>query len=85
MHYLLALKNYAAGHGFRGGLTWKSNSRITAALDDGCYKSFANVDPTGKAFLLGVDVSSSMRQPVAGSNILCSEAAGAMAMVIART
>lgn len=85
MHFLLALKNYAAGHGFRGGLTWKSDSRITAALDDGFYKSFANVDPTGKAFLLGVDVSSSMRQPVAGSNITCAEAAGAMAMVIART
>jgi 60 kDa SS-A/Ro ribonucleoprotein len=48
-------------------------------------KSFANVEPTGKAFMLGVDVSSSMRSSISGSNISCAEAAGAMAMVIART
>lgn len=85
MHYLLALKNYTAGQGFRGSLVWKTDSRIVAALNDGFYKSFSNVESTGKAFLLGIDVSSSMRSPTSGSNISCAEAAGAMAMVIARS
>lgn len=85
MHYLLALKNYAAGHGFRGSTTWNADNSIIAALDNGFYKSFANVEPTGKAFMLGVDVSSSMRSSISGSNVSCAEAAGAMAMVIART
>jgi len=85
MHFLLASKNYAAGRGFRGGMTWKADNSIIAALDKGFMKSFKNVEPTGKAFMLGVDVSSSMRSSVSGSNISCAEAAGAMAMVIART
>lgn len=85
MHYLLALKNYSAGHGFRGSSTWMTDNAIIAALDKGFHKSFANVEPTGKAFMIGVDVSSSMRSPISGSNISAAEAAGAMAMVIART
>jgi len=85
MHYLLALKNYAAGHGFRGNMTWNSDPRVIAALDKGFEKSFANVEPTGKAFMLGVDVSSSMSWAHTGTNITAAEAAGAMAMVIART
>jgi 60 kDa SS-A/Ro ribonucleoprotein len=85
MHYLLASKNYAAGQGFRGGKTWNADNSIVAALDKGFMKSFKNVEPTGKAFMLGVDVSSSMRSSISGSNISCAEAAGAMAMVIART
>ena len=74
-----------AGHGFRGNMNWKSDPRVGYALDQGFEKSFANVEPTGKAFMLGVDVSYSMSAPVSGSNISCAEAAGAMAMVIART
>lgn len=85
MHYLLALKNYAAGHGFRGNMTWNSNPAIITALDKGFEKSFGNVEPTGKAFMIGVDVSGSMRSPISGSNISAAEAAGAMAMIIART
>ena len=39
---------------------WQPNSDIEAALDDGLYLAFRNVAPTGKRFLLGVDVSGSM-------------------------
>jgi len=85
MHYLLALKNYAAGQGFRGSLKWHANNAILGALDIGFYKAFANVEPTGKAFMVGVDVSGSMSSPISGSNISAAEAAGAMAMIIART
>jgi 60 kDa SS-A/Ro ribonucleoprotein len=85
MHYLLAAKNYAAGYGFRGSLSWNTDGRVVDALDEGFYKSFANVESTGKAFMLGIDVSGSMSWPITGSNITCAEAAGAMAVVIART
>jgi len=85
MHYLLALKNYSAGHGFRGSMKWNSDPRVITALDAGFEKSFGNVEPTGKAFMVGVDVSGSMSSPISGSNISAAEAAGAMAMIIART
>lgn len=85
MHYLLAIKNYFAGKGFRGSLTWKTDGRIIDALNKGFYMSFANVETTGKAFMLGIDVSSSMTQTMGDSNISAAEAAGAMAMVIAKT
>jgi len=85
MHFLLASKNYAAGEGFRGKLKWNPDTSIIAALDNGFTKSFANVEPTGKAFMLGVDVSSSMSWAQMDSNITAAEAAGAMAMIIART
>jgi 60 kDa SS-A/Ro ribonucleoprotein len=86
MHFLLAAKNYAAGAGFRGNLTWTVDSRISKALDVGFYKSFANVEPTNKAFLLGVDVSGSMGWVgMAGSNMTPAEGAAAMALVIAKT
>lgn len=39
---------------------WEPHPAIKAALDAGFYHAFRNVVPTGKRFLLGVDVSSSM-------------------------
>lgn len=86
MHYLLAAKTYESGKGFRGSLTWTVDGRIKDALNVGFYKSFANVEPTNKAFLLGVDVSGSMGwSHVGNANITAAEGAAAMAMVIART
>jgi 60 kDa SS-A/Ro ribonucleoprotein len=85
MHYLLAIKNYGAGKGFRGDLTWKTDSMILDALDEGFERSFTNVEPTGKSFLIGVDVSSSMTWQIGNTNISAAEASGAMAVVIART
>lgn len=86
MHYLLAAKTYEAGQGFRGSLKWKVDSKVLAALNDGFYMAFKNVEPTNKAFLLGVDVSSSMSWAhIGNSNITAAEAAGAMALVIAKT
>jgi len=37
---LVALKQYAAGHGERGRRKWRANARILLALDDAFYKSF---------------------------------------------
>lgn len=82
MALLLALRTYADGKGFRGENVWRPAPRIVDALDAAFYLAFANVEPTGKRYLLGVDVSGSMSAAfVAGSPLSACEAAAAMAMV----
>jgi len=85
MAILLALKTYAAGRGFRGKLEWKPVPQVVDALDSAFYLAFDSVEPTGKRWLLGLDVSGSMSSSIAGTNLSCCEAAGAMAMVTMRT
>jgi 60 kDa SS-A/Ro ribonucleoprotein len=57
---LAALKTYSQGHGKKGSLTWVPVPQIIDALDGCFYTAFANVEPTGKRWLLGLDVSGSM-------------------------
>jgi 60 kDa SS-A/Ro ribonucleoprotein len=57
---LAALKTYAQGRGTRGKLRWEPEAKIVDALDRAFYLSFGNVKPTGKRWLLGLDVSGSM-------------------------
>lgn len=84
---LIALKMYQSGAGLRGSLSWTPDQKIVSALDDAFYTAFDLVEPTGKKFLLGVDVSGSMSWTnCQGNGILtCAEAATAMAMLAART
>lgn len=82
---LTALKIYAQGHGDKGSLTWSVNQRVVDALDAAFYKAFQAVEPTGKRFFFGVDVSGSMGSPFAGSPLSSAEAAGALAMVTMAT
>jgi 60 kDa SS-A/Ro ribonucleoprotein len=83
---LLALKIYAQGHGERGKLTWAPVPAVVDALDDAFYAAFANVVPSGKTVLVGVDVSGSMGTPCIGSPaLLAFEAAAAMAMTFVRS
>jgi 60 kDa SS-A/Ro ribonucleoprotein len=81
LNILVALKTYAQGHGEKGKLTWTANQRIVDALDKAFYMAFAAVEPTGKRFFFGVDVSGSMSSDIAGLPISSAEAAGALAMV----
>lgn len=80
---LMALKTYAAGHGMRGRGEWTPVSQVVDALDGAYYSAFANVEPTGKRWYLGLDISGSMW----GGNVAGIEgfppamASGAMAMV----
>lgn len=60
LQVLVAQRTYASGQGLRGQNTWTPNSRIVDALDAAFYKTFQNVEPTGKRYLLALDVSSSM-------------------------
>jgi len=57
---LLAQTTYSAGRGFRGNLTWTTVPQVVDALQDAFYGAFEYVEPTGKNFLLGVDISGSM-------------------------
>ncbi|XP_009988204.1 PREDICTED: 60 kDa SS-A/Ro ribonucleoprotein [Tauraco erythrolophus] len=84
-HILVALETYKAGHGSRGKLWWRPDEDILEALDASFYKTFKTVEPTGKRFLLAVDVSASMTQKVLGSVLNASTVAAAMCMVVART
>lgn len=80
---LLAQRTYAKGSGFRGGANWDVIPQVVDALDDAFYASFQNVEPTGKRFLLGLDVSGSMGW---SSDIMQPrEIAAAMAMTFLRT
>lgn len=57
---LSALLTYRAGHGMRGKHTWEPISQVVDALDEGFYKAFGLVEPTGKRHYLALDVSGSM-------------------------
>lgn len=83
---LQAIVTYSQGHGMRGTNIWQPVQRIVDALDEAFYLSFGLVVPTGKRFVLGIDVSGSMGGDVSGiMGLSCRTASAAMAMLTART
>lgn len=83
---LLAQSTYVRGYGFRGSNSWDPVPSVVDALDEAFYKAFQFVKPTGKRYLLGVDVSGSMEgATVAGTPLTACEAATAMALVTMQT
>lgn len=84
---LAALKTYASGKGARGSHTWEPVTAVVDALDRAFYATFSGVEPTGKRWLLAVDVSGSMSVgTVAGVLGLTPRvAAAALALVTAAT
>lgn len=84
---LSALMTYQSGRGVRGQNTWTPVSQVVDALDEAFYLSFKNVVPTGKRWMLALDVSSSMTGgTVAGIPGLTPRvASAAMALVVANT
>ena len=86
LNVLIAQRQYRQGKGDRGKLTWNPVPQIVDALEDAFYLGFDAVEPTGKNFYLGVDVSGSMSWgQCAGAPISCCEAAAVMAMLAVRT
>lgn len=81
---LIAARTYAKGAGVRGSGSWTPVPQVIAALDGAYDLAFFNVEPTGKRFLLGIDVSGSMSSSINGV-LSAAEAAAAMAMVTVRT
>lgn len=84
---LSALLTYKSGRGQKGSLEWPVVPQVVDALNDAFYLAFEYVEPTGKNFFLGVDVSGSMTAgTVAGTaGLTPNMGAAAMAMLIART
>jgi len=85
MALLLAQRTYVSGRGYRGSGSWSPVPSVVDALDEAFYAAFQNVEPTGKRYLLGVDVSGSMESPIFGSSVTACEIATAMAMVTVAT
>jgi 60 kDa SS-A/Ro ribonucleoprotein len=86
INMLMAMKVYDLGQGVKGKLSWKPVSNILAAMDDAFYMCFKNVEPTGKATLMALDISGSMGSTWNNSGLLTArEISAAMAMVTLRT
>ena len=83
MRVLVGLKTYAGGHGIKGSLTWSPVPKVIDALDKAFYLAFKAVEPTGKRYVLALDVSGSMGSAVSGQESLsCREAVAALALTI---
>ncbi|KAG2428652.1 hypothetical protein HXX76_011357 [Chlamydomonas incerta] len=86
MTLLDAMCTYRNGAGARGKARWQPVAEVTAALEDAFYLAFKNVVPTGKRYLLGLDVSGSMCCPCSGmTSVTARQAAAAVAMTLVRT
>lgn len=86
INILFAMYTYNSGRGFRGTNSWTPVQRIVDALDGAFYKSFKNVEPTGKRILLALDISGSMMMgQVGGTPLTPRDASAALALVTAAT
>jgi hypothetical protein len=83
LQVLVGMKTYSQGKGDLGSMTWTPNSYITTALSTTFRQSFGNITPTGKRYMLGLDVSGSMSSFMcAGAkNITPREGSVAMALM----
>ena len=83
LQVLVGMKTYSQGKGDIGSMTWPVNSYITTALSTTFRQAFGNITPTGKRFMIGLDVSGSMTMCMcAGAkNITPREGSVAMAMM----
>jgi 60 kDa SS-A/Ro ribonucleoprotein len=82
---LNAMLVYERGCGLYGTLSWTSNQKVVDALEYAFYKSFDNVEPTGKNIMLALDVSGSMITRMNNSVMSCRVASAVLAMVSMKT
>jgi len=70
-----------------GSVDYTPVPQIVDAMENAFYKSFNNVESSGKKIVIGVDISGSMLSPMPFGikNMSCTMGAAAMAMVFART
>lgn len=70
----------------QGDRQWNAVPEVVDALDAAFYRSFEAVEPTGRRYVLGIDVSGSMNwATVGGTPLSACEAATAMALVTMAT
>lgn len=82
---LLAQRTYASGRGLRGCGSWSPVPQVIDALNDAFYLAFAAVEPTGKRWLLALDVSGSMTHAIGTTGLSCREGAACLSLVTANT
>ncbi|KAG2449721.1 hypothetical protein HYH02_005248 [Chlamydomonas schloesseri] len=86
MTLLDAMCTYRNGAGARGKARWEAVPAVSSALEDAFYLAFKNVVPTGKRYLLGLDVSGSMGCQCSGmTSVTARQAAAAVVMSLVRT
>ena len=85
MQVLVARQTYDNGQSVRGSSTWRPDQYVVQALDEAFYKTFDNVEPTGKRLLVAVDVSGSMSWSDITPGVSPREAAAAMALIYQKT
>ncbi len=79
---LAALKTYAAGKGVRGSGEWSPVAQVIDALDGAFYHAFAAIEPTGKRYVLALDVSGSMAAGAVGGVPGLTPRVGSAAMAL---
>jgi len=84
---LVAGQVFGAGKGVRGSMTWRAVPKVKKALQQAFQLSFQTIRPTGRRFLLALDVSGSMSfSTIAGlTGITPRVGSAAMAMATLRT
>lgn len=86
LQVLVAHRTYYSGRGLHGDLTWEPVGQVVDALETAFEMAFGAVEPAGKRFLLGIDISSSMWWgEIAGTPLTPAEAAAALALIHTRT
>ncbi|XP_026169615.1 RNA-binding protein RO60 isoform X2 [Mastacembelus armatus] len=78
---LLASEKYKRGQSHQGKTKWEPDRNILKAMDSAFYKSFMNVEPVGKRFVVAIDVSPSLSSVIPGASINTVVAAAAIAMI----
>lgn len=83
INVMTAMYVYSKGKGVKGGLTWKVNQRVLAAMENAFYESFKYVEPMGVNIMIALDVSGSMD---CSSGVLTArEASCGMALSLIKT
>ena len=83
---LIASRIYGMGRALKGALAWTVSSRVRDQLTTTFLRAFKNVTPTGKRYMVALDVSGSMSAMCMGSpSISCREASAALALVLYET
>ena len=83
---LVGSLTYGAGKAVKGSLTWTVSPLVRDTLTTTFLKAFKNVSPTGKRYMVALDVSGSMDVACMGCpSISCRMASAALALMLYET
>jgi hypothetical protein len=83
---LVGSLTYGAGKALKGTLSWSVSSQVRDTLTYTFLKAFKNVSPTGKRYMVALDVSGSMDAACMGCpSITCRMASAALALMLYET